>query len=464
MNRRDVLKIGAGLGVTGGLGLLAGYRLLPPAPSRELRPVDALARELFASLEDEQRADACVPYDHPLRQYHNRGVRGGGRDILFGFSRHQRRLLTDLMHAGLSAQGRHRVPEEYFAQWTGVHAMRALICGNPASPPYQVILTGAHINLRLGGTSREGAAFGGPQVYGDQRGNEQPGLPGNLYRDQFLIGHRLFRGLTARQRTRATLDVEPVQTSVELQGPSGAFPGVPVSDLDAENRRLAAQLVDQILSTYATGDASYARQCVEGNGGVDRLSLSYYERGSGGRISEAQVFRLEGPAAVFHFRGYPHVHAFVNVAMSADAPMSAGETLGENSKWLDNADVKALFETAMRSETASDLAYYPEDSVAGRLRPGVIRSGDIYALESWQESVQIVEVHGSNLTPLMIDQLGATPDPARMYRIATTEYAARDLQERLGRIETRRQSAMVRDVALAYLKKHGFHLSSATSG
>jgi hypothetical protein len=41
-----------------------------------------------------------VPYDHPLRQCHNRGAWGGGREVLFGFSRHQRSILTDLMHAG----------------------------------------------------------------------------------------------------------------------------------------------------------------------------------------------------------------------------------------------------------------------------------------------------------------------------------------------------------------------------
>src|SRR6185295_7764308 len=177
MNRRAAFKVGAGLGVAGAAGAL-GYQVVPPAPSAQLQRVDALARQLYATLDAEQRADSCVPYDHPLRQYHNRGVWGGGREVLFGFSRRQRRILTDLMYAGLSAEGRSRVPDEYFTRWSGVHGMRVLICGDPAAAPYQIIMTGAHLNLRLGGRSREGAAFGGPQVYGDQRGNEQVGLPG----------------------------------------------------------------------------------------------------------------------------------------------------------------------------------------------------------------------------------------------------------------------------------------------
>jgi len=127
MNRRTALKLGASLGVMAGAGFYGGYRLLPPTPSRALEPVDALARRLYTGLDAEQRAETCVSYDHPLRQYHNRGVRGGGRSILFGFNHEQRRILTDLFHAGLSEEGRGRVPQEYFARWSGVHSLRVMI-------------------------------------------------------------------------------------------------------------------------------------------------------------------------------------------------------------------------------------------------------------------------------------------------------------------------------------------------
>src|SRR3954469_20051909 len=238
MNRRTALKVSAGLGLAGGAGAL-GYQVVPPAPSGTLERVDVLARQLHDSLAAEQRVDTCVPYDHPLRQYHNRGVWGGGREVIFGFTRRQRRLLTDLMYAGLSVEGRSRVPEEYFTRWSGVHSMRVLICGDPKAPPYQVIMTGTHVNLRVGGRSREGAAFGGPQVYGDQRGNERPGLPGNVYRDQFLLGQRILWHLDAATRKLAMLDEAPVQTGIELQGRGGSFPGVAVSALAAEARALA---------------------------------------------------------------------------------------------------------------------------------------------------------------------------------------------------------------------------------
>ena len=454
MNRRTALKLTAGVGVAG-LGL---HRLLPPKPSRVLEPVDALARRLYASLGSDQRAETCVSYDHPLRQYHNRGVPGGGRAVLFGFDHEQRQTLTDLFYAGLSEDGRRRVPDEYFTRWGGVHTMRVLICGDPTAPPYQLILTGAHLNLRLGGKSREGAAFGGPQVYGDQRGDGVVGLPGNLYRDQFLLGQRLLRSLDAGRRKQALLDEAPVQTQIELQGRRGSFPGLAVAELRPEGKALVRDLVERILSTYPAEDVAYARECLAAGGGLDALFVSYYRHSVDGDIPEGQVFRLEGPGAVFYFRGHPHVHAFLNVAMDGDAPLSVGEPLGQNPAWLDRPGVKALFESALRSGTGADLAYYDERSVAGRLRPGLVRSGDIYSLESWQERVEVVDIRGCNLSALLLSQLrtrGVEADPAKTYSVATTRFAAKQRAEPLGRIDARRPGPMLRDLTVDYLRTHG---------
>ncbi len=458
MNRRTALKVAAGLGVVGATGFYGWYEFLPLGRSRKLEPVDALARQLYVSLDSEQRAETCVPYDHPLRQYHNRGVPGGGRMILGGFSREQRRILTDLLYVGLSAEGQNKVPEEFFTQWTGIHSMRLLICGDPTSPPYQTILTGPHLNLRLGGKSREGVAFGGPQVYGDQRGNNRAGLPGNLYRDQFAIGQRLLRSLDEGRKKHALRDEAPIQTQVELLGKRGSFPGIPIAELTAEGKSLTRELVERIFSTYPPDDVTYANECLTANGGIDALFLSYYQHGEDGDIYEGQVFRLEGPSAVFYFRGYPHVHAFVNVAMDGDAPLSVGEPLGNNPALLEHTGVKDLFERALLAETKSELAFYNLDSVVGRLRPGPIHAGDVYNVESWQEKVEVVEIRGSNLSAQFksaLEKQGTTLDTTKTYRVATTAYAASELESKLGRIEKRRSGPMLRDLTVAYLRSHG---------
>lgn len=453
-DRRRVLKLGA----LGALGAAGAYRLLPPGPSAELLPVDELARRFVGSLDEEQRELTCVPYDHPLRQLHNRGVWGGGASVFRHFNRAQRALVADLLHAGLSPEGRRRIPREYYTRFPGVHSLRVLVCGDPSSPPYQVVLTGAHLNLRLGGKSREGAAFGGPQVYGDQRGDGEPGLPGNLYRDQFELAARVLTELDEGRRAAVTLDEAPIQTDITPQGHAGSFEGVPVAEFAANARERVAELVERILAPYPPDDVAFARECLDANGGLDALWFATYRHGDDGPIPAAQVFRLEGPGAVFHFRGHPHVHAFVNVAMDGDAPLSVGELLGTNPRVRRGADVQALFEAALLAETGAELAFFPRESVAGQLRSGAIRAGDIYALEVWQDASARVEVRGSDLGRELRARLsarGTALDPRKLYRVATSRYAAEGTDE-LGPFASQEAGPPLREVLCAHLRARGF--------
>jgi len=461
MDRRQLLKWGVTAGALTGAGLAGKALLLPPPPSRELDDVRSLATRLFLSLDGEARAEACVDYDHPLRQYHNRGVRGGGLPInAWNLDWEQRRILTDLLHVGLSRAGRRRVPDQFFVNWPGVHLMSVVICGDPRDEHYQVILSGPHLMLRLGGRNREGVAFGGPQVYGDQRGDGRPRLPGNVYRYQLEAATRLFGSLTPAQQRDAVLARSPIQTQIEVQGRGGDFPGVAVSALAASSRALARELLDDVLSTWADDDVAYAHACLDHHGGVDGLFLSYYAEGDASGRGEHQVFRLEGPGAVLYFRGHPHVHAFVNVAMDGDAPLSVGELLGHNPAVLAGDGVRSLFERAMRHHTGADLAYYDPAAVAGRLRAGPIRAGDVYVLESSQDGVSVVEVRGRDLSPDLVAQFradGAALDPRRVYVVATTPHvAAHEAEARLGGSSPRTDHGMLRDAAIAYAREHGF--------
>lgn len=464
VTRRRILKWGGvGLGAAAGVGLGAGAVLLPPRPSSDLAPFPDLAQRLFGALDEDVRAEACVGYEHPLRQYHNRGVDTGGI-WAFKLSREARSLLVDLVHAGLSPVGRERIPNQFFLDLPGIHVTRLLICGDPRNPPYQILVTGPHLNLRLGGRSREGVAFGGPQVYGDQRGDGKLGLPGNRYRYQLEAAQQLFATLTPAERKAARVAKAPVQTDIALRGSDGSFDGIPIADLSPEQRRLAHTLVSGMLENYHEEDVAYAFECLERNGGVDAYHLADYDEDhQGGRRAGAgpsQIFRLEGPAAVFYFRGEPHLHAFLNLAMDGDRPLSVGDFVGVNPVARDTAGVKALFERVMLEESGADLAYYPAVGVAGRLRAGPVRTGDLYSLESWRDRVAVVEVKGEDLAAPMRELLrvrGAVEQRHRTYRIATVRYVADQLaDEVLGDVQSDETGPMLRDVAIEQLTENGF--------
>jgi hypothetical protein len=465
MDRRLLLKGGVGLGALAGVGALGRFAILAPPRSERLESVDELAAQVFEALPENLRAEACVTYDHPLRQYYNRGLWAGGAVVHAGsLDWDARRALTDLFHAALSEIGRTRVPHQDATRWAGVNLMQLLFCGDPRTGPYQVMLSSVHLNFRLGGRSREGVAFGGPQVYGDQRGNGRVGLPGNTYRYQMEAAHRLFAAMTPAQRSAARVPQAPAQTNIGVQGRGGRFDGVPVAELAPASRKLARDVVAGILENYADDDAAYAWQCLDGNGGVDALHVAdYHEDFEGGRRAASgpsQIFRLEGPAAVFHFRGEPHLHAFLNVVMDGERPLSLGEPLGENSTVLEGEDLKAFFETAMREQGQADVAFYPLGGVVGRLRAGTVRTGDVWVAESWLDDLVVVDAKGADLAPELTASLrrrGVEPQAGSTYRIATTAYiAAEEARESLGRVGAARSLGLLRDALAAHAKAHGF--------
>jgi hypothetical protein len=464
MDRRRLLKLGMGAGALLGLGVWARNRYLPPPVSATLGGVDDLARALHDSLSDEARARACVPYDHPLRQFHNRGLWTGGLPVDAGtLTWEQRSLLTDLFHAGLSPAGRQRIPEQFFLSWPGVHGCDLLFCGVPGDTHWQVLLTGPHLNLRIGGANAEGVAFGGPQVYGDQRGDGRQGIPGNLYRGQFQSALALLSGLDADQRRRALLPRSPQQERVEVRGRSAALPGVAVGELDAPAQARARALVADMLSPWPEHDVAYAWQCLEANGGVVALHASWYEDGIVAASGEPQIFRLEGPAAVLHFHGAPHVHALVNIAMDGEHPLSVGELLGHNPVAREGSAVSRLFERALADQPGVDLAFFHEDSVAGQLRAGPVRAGDIWALETYGERACRLEIPGRLLADTLQARLsarGEPVDPDRRYVVATTGFVADEFaDERLGQIASRESGPFLRELTVEHLRRVGFAAS-----
>ena len=45
--------------------------------------------------------------------------------------------------------------------------------------------------------------------------------------------------------------------------------------------------------------------------------MAFYSNEDVGSDKEWDIWRLEGPNFVWHFRGAPHVHAYVNIARKA---------------------------------------------------------------------------------------------------------------------------------------------------
>ena len=467
MKRRRLLQFGLlGTGFLGG-GVFGG-RL----SRNDLQSPKAIAIELFESFSPELMDAFVVGYDHPMRQYHNRGVRGGGASIWgTDLTSDQVSLIIELMHAGMSADS--NIANQYYMSREGqkkegwnppypaiIAINKMLFCGDPHDDNYQIIFSGAHLMLRVGGKNREGVAFGGPQVYGDQRGDGLPGLPGNVYRAHLDDGMDLYRALDREQRDVAVIETSPIQTQIEVQGRDGTFPGVPVAATSDYAKSVVAKLIGSTLKSYADADAAYAWQCIEHNGGVDSLHLSFYADSTYKDEVLYQTYRIEGPGTVFYFQGIPHVHGFFNVAMDAENPLSVGEVVGQNPTLLEGEGLKTLFETALIAEQKTDFGYYPVDSAVGRIRAGTVRTGDLYVAESWQNNAAQITVKGNGLGGEFGKQLsarGIDVQPERTYSVATSDYTAKNhLEKTFGNAELVSEGMPLGDLLINYVGKNGF--------
>jgi hypothetical protein len=461
MRRRWLLKAGgtavAASAVAGGA---LAYRFIPSTPGHQLGSSSDLANELLESVSPELRRALQVGYDHPYRQYHNRGVWGGGVNVARAdLSRAQRNLIVELMHSGLSERGRSIIPDQMLLKIPDAVFNNLLICGEPGSAECQILFTGPHLNLRIGGVNSEGVAFGGPQVYGDQRGNESPGIPGNVYQPQFAAGMRLYSALSPNQQANAVLPESPVQTRIEVKGDRGRFPGVPVAEMTNEQQQAVRRMIHLTFAPYPEADVAYAWECLAANGGIEGLHASFYADSTYGEDEAYQTYRLEGPAAVFYFRGFPHVHALFNVAMDGDAPLSVGERVGQAEQRIEGPALKQLFEASMLAGTDADFGFYDVGSAVGLIRQGPIRTGDLYTAESWENSVRTVTVRGSDVVGEFAADLalhGITLEPERIYRIATIEFIADErLSEVIGPGEIVAEHGFLRDMTIDYVRASG---------
>jgi hypothetical protein len=199
----------------------------------------------------------------------------------------------------------------------GIGQYHVAVFGEPGSGKFEWEMTGRHMTIRADGDSVEGAAFGGPIVYGHGAGDSQKGLPGNVFYYQTQKANEVFKALDGKQRERALVPKAPSEAAVTIQGEAGKFPGIGVGQLSSDQKELVESVIKVILAPYREEDVEEAVALMKAGGGLDKLHMAFYEAGDLGKDQEWDIWRLEGPTLVWHFRGAPHVHAYVNIAKKA---------------------------------------------------------------------------------------------------------------------------------------------------
>jgi hypothetical protein len=104
---------------------------------------------------------------------------------------------------------------------------------------------------------------------------------------------------------------------VQLQGAEGRFAGLRVGDMTSDQQELVATTVQTLLSPYREADVEEVMSLLSENGDIADLRMAFYQQEDINDDKEWDIWRIEGPTFVWHFRGAPHVHAYINIGTHA---------------------------------------------------------------------------------------------------------------------------------------------------
>lgn len=330
VSRRRFLKAAAATAAVAAVPRIITADEAAPKPTSE-----NLVKKLYDSLTPEQKSEICFDWDYTddrgvLRTHvsNNWSITDAKTQYVGGkfFTPDQQGMIEALFWGLYNPEWHDRIRKQLQDDAGGYgKAQTIAIFGTPGSDQFEFVMTGRHLTIRCDGNTTDHVAFGGPIFYGHAaRGfNEPADHADNVYWHQALKANGLFKMLDGKQRDKALIETAPHESKVGFRGKGEAIPGIPVSELTADQKGHAQDVLKALLEPYRTSDQDEVRKCLESHGGLDECRLAFYKSGDLGNDGVWDNWRLEGPTFVWHFRGTPHVHVWVNVADDPALPLNA---------------------------------------------------------------------------------------------------------------------------------------------
>lgn len=317
VDRRAFLKASAAGVAAASAGLTFGSNLL--AADKKQPQAETLVKQLYGTLSDEQKKVIVFPFDHELRSKVDNNWHITKSRVGNDFTKDQQQLIMDIFKGLHSEEFAETAVQQVDHDNSSKNLARCAIAlfGQPGEK-FEFVLSGRHVTRRCDGNSVEGAAFGGPIFYGHAaKGfNEAPDHPGNVYWYQAKRANELYQALDGKQQKLALLGdprAEKETKTVELSGKTTDLAGLPFSELTDDQKELARKVMDDVLAPFREVDRVESLKLIESGSGFDNLRMSYYKNMDIGSDGVWDVWQIEGPNMIWHFRGSPHVHTWVHI-------------------------------------------------------------------------------------------------------------------------------------------------------
>ncbi len=318
----------------------------PPPPDKP-GPSAGAIRAFYQSLSAAQKKAMCFDWDHvgftklPLRLHvtNNWDISPAA---ISSFTKDQQRLIDDILasvlNPGWPERLKQQARDDTKRPWGN---QKVAIFGTPDKGPCQCVITGFHLTLRATCQRLPHVAFHGALSHGHQPSGfyEKVGHPNNIFWYQAVLANKVYQALNEKQRKHALVAkgipwyewggkidrqiIRPdtklpadraLEPDVRFRGPKGTFPGIPINDLTRDQKAAVQQVLTSLLDPYRKEYHEQVMNCLKRQGGLDRCSLAFYREHDLGGDGEWDNWRIEGPAFIWYFRGYPHVHIWIHIA------------------------------------------------------------------------------------------------------------------------------------------------------
>lgn len=282
---------------------------------------EQMVKNLYESLTTGQKKTVVLPWGDARRLRVANNWRVIPQRIAEIYSQAQQEMIDKILRDVTSEEGYEKIMRAMQDDWEGLDNYSACLFSD-GGENLAFLLTGRHQTIRADGGTEQNAVFGGPIFYGHAvTFNERPDHPGNVWWHQARLASQVFRALDGKQRERAlVLEGSPddAPSSVRLQGPSGQFTGIPVSELSGDQKELVEDVMRALLAPYRASDVEEVIAAIKANGGLDQLHITFYQDGDlPDKEGIWERWKIEGPALAWYFRGSPHVHTWIHIAHNA---------------------------------------------------------------------------------------------------------------------------------------------------
>ena len=333
LDRRQFLQtVSTATAVTATGGLIAGTTSGAEATAvAEKVTAETLVGRLYGTLSDQQKNQICFDWNFKhkkrglLRTFVANNWNVTQPEINDDFySEEQRDLVTNIFESIVHPDWHERYYRQLEDDAGGFGNEQSIaIFGKPGEGKFELVLTGRHMTLRCDGNSTDHVAFGGPIFYGHApEFNENPNHTDNVFWHQAVAANDVYKMLDGKQQNQARVARTPREQAVEFRGKTPKQ-GLPVSDMSSDQKEQLQKVLGLLVEMYRKSDQDEALKCIETQGGLDACSLSFFTDKDLGNDKVWDNWRLEGPSFVWHYRGAPHVHVWVNLANDASVKTNA---------------------------------------------------------------------------------------------------------------------------------------------